>query len=140
MKFATILALTLFAVPAVAADLDKFGLGGMEKLDNADNVRGLGAYTWGVSNVSAYLPQYNTYLSSTNGYRSWGARKSGGENGSQLSVVARGQRGTWRAPSFCPPGWTNGVGNPHNCRVGGGRLPTIKIEAFAGGYSKAFSR
>lgn len=154
---ATILALTLVSTVS-AADLDSFGLDGVEQIteQEASTVRGQGAKAWGVSHVSAFIPRYNLAVSATNGYNAHGARRAGGENGSTIDLFARGRRGVWQLPAnngngngngagFCPNGWTNGVGNPHSCSpsapsIAIQRLPRIKIEAFAGGYSNAYSK
>jgi hypothetical protein len=152
--FATILALTL-VTSVSAADLDSFGLEGVEQIteQEASTVRGQGALAWGNSHVSVVIPRYNFAAIANNGYRSFGNRKAGGENGSQLSVDLRGRRGYrvnlpasggGNGAGFCPPGWGNGVGNPHNCLPSTGsvriKMPRIKIEAFAGGFSSAYSK
>ena len=151
MKPITTLIIALLTLPATAADLDSFGLGDVQQLSDsqAETVRGQGASAFGTSSISVFVPQYNLAVSSVNGYCSTGNRQAGGENGSQVTLFLRGVRGGAVNPpngngaGFCPNGWSNGVGNPHNCTptpTPSVRLPTIRIDAFAGGYSSAFSR
>ncbi len=122
--FAIALTSSLYAADV---DVSAFGLDNLEQMTEAEGneVRGLGAMSWGVSSVSAWIPRHNISLNSSNGYRAFGQRKAGGESMSQIGLDLKGSRHSFR--------WNNCLPRLHY------KTPRVKFDGFEGGFSNSFS-